>query len=126
MNKSTLTTRMRIPFMYVFNGSLTNKKRRQVDGTLFIFNEAPFLAQSLQVACTFPVTVKVDPFSGPFRISVSLLSTLLPTPLFPAHEYPAGTKINVSVRLVDNVNVGRKRPRFSVALNGTNMYEVPV
>jgi hypothetical protein len=103
---------------YTCEGNFTNRINRQVQFDITIDADAPYELQAIHHTTT----------TGPIRFKFCDLQLHwinldeFPWPLVPAKLYGPSEVIRFAVSLPDDLNIGRKRPRFIVQLMGVKVY----
>jgi hypothetical protein len=113
------------PYTYWWGKRFTNRKHRTIEIIVPIEADGNFnLATVLNVtdeAIRFSLTVR-DPEGRPISTKPipwqALPRTYIGRTIVPEIPYPAGSHVKLTAQLDPDINVGRKRPRCSLALMG--------
>ena len=109
---------MRRHHFYTYAGSFTNLKRRQVEFSIALESDARYELHAIHH------TIQ----TGKILFKLPDLSTSwielddFPWPLVPVQEYQPCATVRCAVSLPEDLNIGRRRPRFVVQLMGVKVY----
>lgn len=109
------------PYNYGFYGHFTNLKHRRVETFLQLSSDAAFELNFINGAFGIdqPFLLTCESVGdNPILISLDV------TPINPPVRYKPGNRVRFVAQLPDDINIGRSRPRFQVALLGAKVYEL--